>query len=172
MKTSSALLLTAALGLVVSLSSAHAQTELLKNGRFLSKLAGWELEAPASSGATAVVEDGGNGSPAVHITVPSATAHTYDVKLIQSIFHAPQDVGLKLSFRAKGEGKISVSLRVMGGNWDVLWKETVDLNGEWQEVQFDIPAAAWPGALRFDIGDLGAGPAQYWFSDLSLTTER
>lgn len=168
MKTPPVLLLTAALGLLVSLSSAQAQTELLKNGRFASKLAGWELESPASSGATAVVEDGG----AVHIAVPSATAHTYDVKLIQSIFHAPQDVGLRLSFRAKGEGKVSVSLRVMGGNWEVLWKETVDLTGEWQEVQFDIPAAAWPGALRFDIGDLGAGPAQYWFSDVSLTTER
>jgi len=168
MKNTPVLLLSAALGLFLSLSSAQAQTELLKNGRFASKLAGWELEAPASSGATAVVEDGG----AVHITTPSATAHTYDVKLIQSIYHAPQDVGLRLSFRAKGEGKVSVSLRAMGGNWDVLWKETVDLTGEWQEVQFDIPASAWPGALRFDIGDLGAGPAQYWFSDVSLTTER
>jgi len=172
MKTSPTLLLTAALGLLVSLSPVQAQTELLKNGRFASKLAGWELESPASSGATAIVEEDGSGSPAAHITVPSATAHTYDVKLIQPIYHAPQDMGLRLSFRAKGDGKISVSLRTMGGTWEVLWKETVELTGDWQEVQFDIPAAAWPGALRLDIGDLGAGPAQYWFSDVSLTTER
>lgn len=144
-----------------------AQTELLKNGNFQSKLAGWELESPPSSEVTADVVNGDNGRVVV-INVPAATAHSYDVKLIQPIYHVPAGASMTLTFRARGERQISVALRAMGGKWEALWTEKAELSPEWNEYSFEIPASDWPGSLRFDIGDLGASASEYQFADVSL----
>lgn len=150
-------------------TSASADSlELVKNGKFQAHLSGWQIESPEGSGVTSEIQEGPSGDKAIVIAIPSATKHTYDVKLVQPVYRAPQSKPFKLTFRARGEGTISVSLREIGGAWKILWTEPVKLSTDWAEYSFNIPAQEWPVAMRLDFGDLGGKPRECGFADISL----
>jgi hypothetical protein len=151
-------------------SSAPAQAELLKNGDFQQRMANWQLEAPENSEVSVDIPDNEAGGKAAVVLVSAPTKYAYNVKLIQPLYHLPKGSSLELKFSARGDGNASVALRILGGTWDALWNEPLELSPEWKEFTFKIPAHDWPSSMRLDFGDLGGKAGEYWFSNVSLTT--
>lgn len=150
--------------------SASAQSELVQNGSFAKGMSKWQLETHSDAGATAEAKTTEGDGTAICVTVPVSPKHGYDVQLVQSVFKIPMDQKLRLTFRARGESKISVGARRPSPPWTVYWKESVELTPDWQDYSYTITLPQSSTSMRLDFFGFGA-PGEYWLADVSLTVQ-
>jgi hypothetical protein len=147
-----------------------ADTELIDNGHFDAGKTSWTLDTIQGAKGTLVIEMGTDGKSAAHINVPEAAAVPYYVQLFQNQLTVKAGQSYHLSFRAKAAPAVTISLNLMVGEapWTNLWKQDVSLTSDWQDYSFDITPASASSNARVTFSRLGAQPADYWISDVSL----
>lgn len=159
--------------LFVLSTSLRADAELINNGHFDSGKTAWYMDAINGAKGTFTVDTEADGKSAAHIVVPEAADVDYHIQLFQKDLELKAGQTYHFSFRARASQKVNIGLNMMAAQapWTNLWKQNIDLGTDWQTFSFDVTPTAAAANARVTFTRLGAQQAEYWFSDVSVTTK-
>ena len=159
--------------IISAFAAARADTELLTNGDFGAGTKSWTLDRLHNANASFKVEPAEAGKAAAHVEVADAAEEPYYVQLFQDKLNITDGKAYHLRFRARGSATVKIRVNVMLGEapWTNLWAADVALGIDWKDYSFDITPRAATSRGRLTFTWLGAQPANYWFTGVSLSAQ-
>lgn len=159
------------LSLSLPLGFLRAADDLLINGSFNAGTQPWTLDHIDGAKGTFTVEAVEDGRKAAHVEVSEAAAVPYHIQLFQGKLGIKAGESYHFSFRAKADSNVNISVNLMIAEapWTSLWKKDLNLTPEWQDFSFDVTPDQTTENARVTFSRLASKPAEYWFTDVSLT---
>jgi hypothetical protein len=140
--------------------------EMLKPGK-----SAWTLEQHGEAKASVEFEpaDAGAGET-MHVQVTQPSVEGWHAQVVQPGVALAGGKTYTVNARATSDTprKVAINLSQAHEPWKVLATQTVDLTGDWKDVQFSAPIAEAEEKARLTLSNLGTAPGNIWFSSVSL----
>lgn len=137
----------------------------------LSSASAWTLQVSPGAKATDAFSPVGPDKAAARVVqVLTPGREAWDVQMYQAGIAVGKDQVYTLSVWAKASATTSLQLNVMQAHepWRLLWSAPLNLTQNWRKHRFSFLLSEGDDNARVTLGNLGAAPGTYWFSQASL----